>query len=165
MSRLNFDSTGIDPMKQFEPIPPDEYTLAVTESDIRTSSKTGNEYLSLTLAVVEDGPFKNRKIFDIVMMKHPDAEVVEMGKKKLAAICRAVGKPRIKDSSELHNRPLRAKVGVQEAKDGYDAKNVIKAYLFDEEKKPASARQAKPARAAEAETDDVSFDDDDIPFK
>lgn len=63
---------------------------------------------------------------------------VDIANAQLSAICKAVNVLSPKDSYELHNKELTIAVGVQEAKDGFPARNKITAY------KPKSVQVAAP---------------------
>ena len=70
----------------------------------------------------------------------------------------AVGVKELEDSAELHEKECKIKVGIQEAQNGYDAKNNIKAYL-------KLGSQPTATNSAPIVLDDTQrVNQDDIPF-
>lgn len=126
----------------FTPVPPGEYLVHITDSDM-VATKTGNgHFLKLDLEILE-GDQQGRKLFDRLNIDNPNQQAVDIAQRTLNAICVAVGKLSIADSSELHNVPMVAVVKVDPAKGDYGPSNSIGTY------KPASGgvSSAKPAPA------------------
>ena len=73
-----------------------------------------------------------------------DDTTVRIGAGTLSSLCRAVDRLTPKDSSELHNRPLRIKVVVKDSPE-YGKQNEIKAY------KPRNSGPSLPSVAAQAD--------------
>lgn len=128
-----FDATQIKPFEEFEPIPAGEYLLIATASELKTSAK-GGRYYAFTFEVA-DGPYKGRKIFENFNIENDNVTAVNIAMAKLSALTNAVGKNGFNSTSELHGRPFPAKLGVQAASNGYEAKNNIKAFLWKKAKK------------------------------
>lgn len=145
----NFDATKVDPNVGFDAMPAGEYTVIITASD-RVGTKNGNgSYLKLEMQVV-NGKFQNRKLWDNLNLDNPNAQAVQIARGTLSAICRAVGVLTPKDSAELHNRPLLAKV-VVEKDPTYGEKNVVKSYKAIGATTPATApTNGSPAPVAAA---------------
>lgn len=128
MAVLNFDATTVDPATEFKPLPDGEYKVAITESELKENSKKNGTFLQCKLQVL-DGEHKGRTLFEILNLNHPNGQAVEIAKKTLSAICHATGVMQPKDSSELHNRPMVAKVAVEPRKDKPgEYSNRVKAY-------------------------------------
>jgi hypothetical protein len=125
MASLNteFTSEGHQPIA-FGPVPVADYQLMVVSSDVKATNKGDGSYASLDIVVVE-GQYEGRHIFQNVTLENPNEKAVEIGRRQLADLCRAVGKLRISDTSELHDVPFYARVGIEKGKDGYDDKNKI----------------------------------------
>jgi hypothetical protein len=133
-----FNAAEVEPAKGFEPLPSADYTVIITESEMKaTSAGTGN-YLALTIEVM-DGQYKSRKLFHNLNLDNPNAEAVRIAKAELSAICRAVKVLTPKDSVELHNIPFVVKVGIEKRKDTGDLQNRIKAFKPKEGTAPAVA--------------------------
>lgn len=144
-----FDANGIEPATTFEALPAGDYTAIIVESDYELTANakaSGNaqdgQFLKLKLQVVE-GPFQNRTLYDRLNLVNPNEQAVEIAKRTLSAICRAVGRMQPQDSSELHNIPMIVKVG-QEPYNG-SMSNKVKGYKST---KPAEEPEAPVAATA-----------------
>jgi hypothetical protein len=133
----DFDASQVEPSKPREVIPPDWYTAIIDASDVKPTKKAqeaeqyGGEgkddrLLALTFRVIE-GQYKDALIFTNLNIVNGNPQAQEIAQRDLSAICHALGKIKVRDSSELHNRPLRIKVDV-EKKEGYNPRNIVKGY-------------------------------------
>lgn len=120
-----FDASKVAP-NSFEVIPAGEYEAVITGSGMETTAAGTGKFLKLELQIL-NGQFQNRKLFDRLNLDNPNAKAVEIARGTLSAICRAVEVLTPKDSSELHNRPLRIKLVVKKSEE-YGEQNEIKAY-------------------------------------
>lgn len=127
LSNLNFDATTVQPQDSFEPIPAGWYECMIVESEMKTNKAGTGQYLQLRLDVTE-GDYANRVLFERLNLDNPNQTAVEIAQRTLSAICHATGVLQPSDSSDLHNIPLRVKVSVRPAGNGYDASNDIKGY-------------------------------------
>lgn len=132
-----FDASTIEPNTPFEPLPAGDYKAIITNSEMKPTKAGDGKYLELELTVIE-GACEGRKLFDKLNLDNPSDKAVQIAKGTLSAICRAVGKLTPKDSAELHNIPLVAKVVVEIRKDNGEAANRVKGY------KPASGGSQPP---------------------
>jgi len=140
MADLNgFDATNVEPNAGFDPIPAGKYLAAITASEMKPTKNGKGEYLELEMEVLE-GPFKGRKLWDRLTLKHPNEQTVQIARGTLSAICRAVNVLRPRDSVELHNLPLVVSVGLKKREDTGEPTNVVKGYA-----KRESAAPARPA--------------------
>lgn len=135
MANLN-DFNADDYVDNYEPLPAGEYPVIISASEMKTSKK-GDQYLALTVDVV-DGAFKGRKVFANLNIHNSNEDAKKIAKVALADICRAVGVLHPKDSSELHNKVLVAKISIRPETESFPASNDVKRWM------PA-ARVAKPA--------------------
>ena len=69
-----------------------------------------------------------------------------IGRQQLVAWATACGKPNADDTDKLIDKPFKAAVGISKGTGGYADSNEVKAFLFEEDEKPAAA--AKPAAKA-----------------
>jgi hypothetical protein len=106
--------------RSFDVLPMGDYTLVVTASETKTTKSGNGTYLSCTMEIVE-GQHKGRKLFANFNIKNPNAEAVSIARAELAALCRAVRVPNPKDSSELHDKPFDARIGIEKRKDTGDS--------------------------------------------
>jgi len=75
------------------------------------------------------GDHRGRRLWDRFMMTHQTSEkAVEIGRTRLASLCRAVGNPAPGDSSDLHGVPVTAIVGRETRKVTGEEVNRVKAY-------------------------------------
>lgn len=150
LSNLNFDANAVQPQESFEPIPAGWYECMIVDSEMKPTKNGTGQYLQLRLDVT-DGQYANRVLFERLNLDNPNTTAVEIAQRTLSAICHATGVLQPRDSSDLHNIPLRVKVSVRPAGNGYDASNDIKGYeslggvkQASPVKQPANA-VAKPA--------------------
>jgi hypothetical protein len=132
MAILNFDSTKVE-AGEFELIPVGEYRAVVTNSEMKTTKDNpNNKYLTLTLEII-DGEFKGRKLFENLnlirdMTAQNDPKTKGLAERRLKQICQAVGKTHIKDSAELHNKPMLVDVVIEAGSGTYKDRNAIKKF-------------------------------------
>lgn len=122
-----FNAEDVEPQGSFEPIPAGWYTCMVTDSEFKPTKNGNGEYLQLRLDVIE-GEHENRVLFDRLNLNNPNQTAVEIAQRQLSAICRAVGVMTPQDSADLHDKPMKVKVGIRPAGNGYEASNEVKAY-------------------------------------
>ena len=141
LSGLGFDARQVEPNTGFDAIPAGEYDVVITKSEVKATKAGTGQYVELTLQVL-GGQFQNRQLWDRLNLWNPSEKAVAIAKGTLSAICRAVGVPSPNDTVELHNKPLRVRVAVeQDPQRG--ASNVIKAYK--ERHAQAASQQVGPA--------------------
>jgi hypothetical protein len=143
MANLNgFDASTIEPSQDFEPIPAGKYLAVITESEMKpTKSGTGN-YLQLSFKVL-DGQYKDRLVWARLNLENPNATAVQIARRELADICRAVGVTKPADSVDLHNIPLVITVRMKKRDDTGDFTNEVRGYA----KREAAAGEAPPQAA------------------
>ena len=122
-----FDASQIEPLVGFEPIPAGQYEAVITESDMKPTKAGNGKYLELRFQVIE-GEFKGRRLWARLNLDNPNKTAVEIAKRELSAICRAVGVLEPRDSSALHDRPLLVTVTCQPRKDNGEMANEIKRF-------------------------------------
>ena len=121
----NFDAST-EATSSFDVLPAGEYDAIICGSELKSTKDGKGKYLNLELQVL-NGPCQNRKIFDKLNLINNNPMAVQIARGTLSSICRAIGVMTPKDSSELHNKPLRIKVTVKNDEE-YGEKNNIKAY-------------------------------------
>ena len=127
LSAYNFNAEEIEPSSSFDPIPAGWYKAIISNSEMKATRDGYGEYLSLTLQVIE-GQYENRLVFARLNLKNANDKAVDIARKDLAAICRAVGVMSPQSSEELHDIPLMIKVKVRPASGEYDASNDVGGY-------------------------------------
>jgi hypothetical protein len=144
MPEINFDANSVQPMGDFSILPVGEYLAIISASEIKPTKSGNGMYLQLVFDVM-DGEYKGRKIFDRLNIQNQNVTAQQIAQSALSSICRAVGILTPKDSEELHNRPLKIKVGIRPASGEFVESNIIKGYL------PVS-KQAESAPIAVADS-------------
>ena len=151
LSSYNFDASTIEPSNSYDPIPAGWYKAIISNSEMKPTRDGYGEYLSLTLQVIE-GQYENRLVFARLNLKNANDKAVDIARKDLAAICRAVGVMSPQSSEELHDKPLMIKVKVRPASGEYDASNDVGGYKavegtdFTPPPPPKAATPAAPAK-------------------
>ena len=150
LSGFNFNAEEVEPRTAYEPLPAGWYVAMITDSEMR-QTRSGGQMLQLRLDIVE-GDYENRVIYDRLNLIHDNPDAVEIAQRTLSSICRAVGIMQPKDSEDLHDVPLRIKLAIRPASNGYEASNNVKAYEPVKSAAPgvAKPRQAAPNQAAPA---------------
>ena len=153
LAGYNFNAESIEPNTSYEPIPAGWYTAIISSSEMKATRDGYGEYLSLTLQVIE-GQYENRLVFARLNLKNANDKAVDIARKDLAAICRAVGVMSPQASEELHDIPLMIKVKVRPASGEYEASNDIGGYKAVEGANltPAPKAASKPQTPPPAAT-------------
>lgn len=139
-----FDAAQIEPTGSYDPIPAGWYRVVFTDAEEKPTKAQTGSYLQLSVEVIE-GEHQGRKLVERLNLNNPNQTAVEIAQRTLSAICRAIGVMTPRDSSDLLNKPLMAKVAVKPAQGDYSASNEIKGY-----EAPSSAGVASGAPAAPA---------------
>lgn len=140
---MGFDANTVEPNAVFEALPAGDYVVAIVGSELEKTKAGTGDRLELKLQIL-DGTFRGRVLFDGLNVRNPSAQAQQIAQATLSAICRAVGVMTPKDSAELHNKPMIAKV-VQDKYQG-ELKNKVKGYKPVTGQQPAF--QAAPATAS-----------------
>jgi hypothetical protein len=138
-----FDASQVPEQQEFTALPEGQYVMIATNSEWKATKKGTGEYLQFVFEVL-DGPFKGRKAWARLNLKNPNQTAVDIAQRELGALCRAVGIIKPSNSSELHNKPFLATVGI-EVDDRNREGNSIKKY-----EPVAQAQAAAPAAATSA---------------
>lgn len=125
MTQFAFSTQGIDTENRFEALPPGEYTVMVTESEIKTTQSGAGRYISLAFEVQAPDAFRGRKLWDNMNIENPSIKAVEIAKRQLAQLVKACGMEDIQDTTQLHHIPVIAIVKIDK---GDNTRNQIKGY-------------------------------------
>lgn len=153
----------------YTPVPAGDYVVQVEASDIKDAKKVGNRFIELTLLIME-GPEAGRKLTDRINLWNDNTKAVEIAQRSLNALCAAVGKLSVGDTTELHGIAVIATVKVDEGKPYQDREtgemkqgspqNSIRTY------KPLSAGvAAAPAASTPAVTGAAPASGGGLPWK
>jgi hypothetical protein len=127
MASLSFNANDVKPTASFDPIPAGKYLAAIVESTTKPTKNGAGEYLEIVLEVLE-GPYKGRRLWERLTLKHPNDVVVRIASANLSAICHAVAVMTLRDSHELHDIPMTITVALRKREDNGEMVNVVKGY-------------------------------------
>lgn len=121
-----FDASAVPPSdRNFDNIPSGNYEAQIVESEVVPTKAGTGKMLKLTWEIIT-GQFANRKVFQQINIENQSAQAQAIGQRQLADICEAAGTGVIRDSEELHFKPVLVRVGVDKPNEGYEPKNEIK---------------------------------------
>jgi hypothetical protein len=108
----------------FDPIPVGWYDAQITGAEIKATKNGNGQYIAVQYTIL--GPeYQGRIIFANLNIRNKNPKAQEIGVAGLGALLSAIGLPKADDTSQLIGGTLQIKVKVQEAKDGYDARNDV----------------------------------------
>lgn len=149
MVQIDFDANAYEPDVGFEALPAGQYVAHITNSDKR-NAKTGNGWYIWLEFEIREGPAAGRKVWMNLNLGNTNPEAVRIANAQFSALCRAVGKMRVADTSELHMLPVEIKLTKREARDGYDASNEVRGFRAVDHVAGAAASPAPAAPPAAA---------------
>ena len=127
MVEIDFNAENYEPSTGFEPLPAGYHICHITNSDKRDAKSGSGWYLWFEFEVRE-GKYAGRKVFWNCNMGNNNAEAVRIANAQFSALCRAVGKMRPRDTSELHMLPVEIKVTVRKETEQFPASNEIRGF-------------------------------------
>ncbi len=136
------DPNTIAPQDDFSPVPPGTYPMLIESAEIKQTKKGDGHYINLAMTVL-DGQQKGRKLFDRIMIQHPNAECLAIGMKAFGAIGRAIGAAELTDTSQLLNQVVAIRVRVT-TDEKYGAQNEVQKYLPPSEAQPQTGDAGLP---------------------
>lgn len=133
-------NTSDAPENEFAPLPEGNYMLQAIESSIGPNSNGTGTILKITYEVLDEGPYKNRRVWDNLNVQHENATAQGIAQRALASLCEALGFGQIDDTDQLHFKPFVAQIATQVGKGTFPDKSVIKKYLKADGTMPDSKR-------------------------
>ncbi len=127
MASLNFNAHDIKPTASLDPIPAGKYLAAIVESTTKPTKNGTGEYLEIVLEILE-GPYKGRRLWERLTLKHHNDVVVRIASATLSAICHAVAVMTLRDSHELHDIPMTITVALRKRDDNGEMVNAVKSF-------------------------------------
>ena len=128
-----------------EPLPAGDYLVTITESDIDTKEDRSQQ-VKVTMEVVSPEHYAGRKAWANFTLEHSNPKAVEVGRRILGNLCRAIGILQPRETEELHDIPFFTRLVVTTWDDG-SLHNEAKAYWSTSSQAPP---QPKPKRQAPA---------------
>ncbi|WP_158673326.1 DUF669 domain-containing protein [Bosea sp. FBZP-16] len=128
-----------EPSSGYQPLPAGEYALEIVESDYDVNAR-GNGMVLKCKAQIVGGAYDCRPFYINYNLEHEDDQTQEIGQRDFAGLRRATGVLSPSDTSELHFKTFRVKIGRKVRKSTGELENVIKQYLFGDEPDPEPHR-------------------------
>jgi len=156
-----FDANKVDPNTAYDLLEANWYPAQLEKSEMKATKAGDGSYLSLMFKIVE-GKAKGRTVFTNLNLDNPNPVAVEIAERNFSALCHATGVLVVKDTKQLHGKPLAIKVGITPAQGKYDASNDIKGYRSLEEA-PDFVKEDDEETTEETEETTNTDTDDDMP--
>lgn len=152
MALLNFNAADVPAAKPFEPIPAGWYDAKITASEIKPTKDGSGKRLNLTFEII-GGDYNNRKVFEGLNIQNTSDKAQQIAQEQLSAICHSISVIQLKNTDQLHGKPMRIKVKVrpEDKVGGYEARNEISGYEPLGGKNGGGTGAAAPQRAAAAQ--------------
>lgn len=148
--------------REFDTPPEGEYEVIITEIELKDTKKGNGKGIPLTLTIVGDSPYANRKFWEYWLYEHPSETAQNIGRQMLKRVCLAVGKPEIENLEELCYLPF--KVYLKVKKEEWDGemreKNFISRVVDTDNPPPQPVQRVIPKGDLEPDVPQ----DDDLPF-
>ncbi len=146
MAEIAFDATTVPPQQEFDLLPAGKYLAQIIDSDVSMNSKGTGQVLKLTFEVLE-GEYANRRLWARLNITHENADAERIGRAQLSALCHAIGVTQLKDTVDLHDKPVVVTVKIRKDKTGqYPDSNDVAG--FSSVSAASAATFAKPATPA-----------------
>lgn len=113
MAELAFNPQEYTPLDEIIVIPAGEYIAEVFASKMQENKKQTGWMLILNWRVI-DGEHKGAEVSQFVNLMNASAEAQAIAQRMLSTICKACGVDFLQDSEQLHEKPCRIKVKLQE---------------------------------------------------
>jgi hypothetical protein len=127
MARIDFDSSQVPDRPSQSLLPAGDYQAILRNSELRDTRAMDGQYWEFVFQVI-DGPRKGATITDRLNWMNRNETAVQIGRWKMAQICKAVGKPAIQDTRELENLPLIISVVQRKQRDSDRVNNEVTGY-------------------------------------
>jgi len=120
-----FGEGGFDPNKvKSSLLPAGVYRMRISRAETR-ASKAGPYMLALTLTVAEPSEYEGKRHYENLNLQHASAQVREIAKQQLKAICLACGITQARSPSDLIDNECVATIIIKPDKTG-ELRNVVK---------------------------------------
>lgn len=124
---VDFDTGAVEPREAIEAIPDGDYNCLVEKIAIKPTKDGEGRRCEVRLRVV-DGAHSKRVVFDGINIVNRSEKAQLIGRQQLAELLEACGKKGERDLATLVQCEVIARVRTQPAQDGYEARNVVRAY-------------------------------------
>ena len=121
-----FGDGGFDTSKvKSNLLPAGVYRMRISKAETR-ASKAGPNMLALTLTVAEPSEYEGKRHYENLNLQHASAQVREIAKQQLKAICLACGITQARSPSDLIDRECVATISIKPDNAGELRNNVKK---------------------------------------
>lgn len=130
--------------------------IAADVIDISEAMETASGGLrcQLTFEIVEAGPYTGRKVWHNLNLENANPKATQISKDHMLDMADAVGERLVVQSAAqapaamnvLTNKTMEVKIAVEKGKNGYEDRNVIKAFRKAKDSRAPSAAPAKSWR-------------------
>lgn len=160
-----FNPKGVDTSSKggdgdFELLPNGVYDVSIIETDYKQTNRGDGHYIALTFEV--QGPtHEGRRVWANLNVDNPNPKAVEIAERDLAKILNATGfEGDMEDTNDILGAVLRVKLGKEEGKGEYKARNKVINYEAPSLEEVERNKSLFARRGAAAPTSDY----DEIPF-
>lgn len=150
MAKITFNIAEAGELNDSAPeiLPVGDYTMQITQSDLRDTKAGDGQYIWLELEIL--GPkYVGRRYWERVNLFNKNETAVRIAKKTLGSICKAVGVAEFQDTEQLHFKPMKVVVKHKENKQGV-LETRADYYPLNAQLQQAAAPASAPAPAAPA---------------
>ena len=124
---------------EYEPLPPGTYDAVIEEAGLKSTKSGTGKYVNLKLRI------DKRVVFDRLNILNANAQAQQIGRRQLAKLCLAIGKPTLRDSSEMVGYSVRVRLAIEDKDNGRE--NLVKEYKAVDGAAPATPPSAPKAAA------------------
>jgi hypothetical protein len=145
LTPLNYNPENVEDLGDgFKVIPPGTYNVIIVESDVADTKAGTGKILKLKYQII-DGANVGDTIADNINIINPSEVAQKIGQSQLKNICDAIGhKGLLKDSTQLHGKPLAVKVVIEDFTSNTTGK-VLQSNKVEKRMPKQSASSAAPA--------------------
>lgn len=141
---FEFDPSTVEGNK-YGLLPVGEYIAEVTNSDYKVTKNGLGKYIELEFTIL-DGEYAGRKFWDRLNVINDNKQAQEIANATLKDILTAIGHAgNLRDTSHLHNRPLKMKISITTRKGSGEEQNSARYSGIN--KSAPTARAAAPTAA------------------
>jgi len=149
------EAVGEDGGGSYDPLPPGMYHAVIESAEVVTT-KAGNGKMIKTVLSITGPTHAGRKVFDQMVVLHPNETAMGIGQKRFAALCMAAGYPTRPTLGQLGLRPVRVRLGIEKSEQYGDRNKVLE---FQ-----AAGVMVGGASSPPLDLGPEGFDDSDVPF-
>lgn len=144
-----FDPTQVEARASNDLIPAGDYVMQIIDSALKPTKHSTGHYIELVFKVME-GPHEGRQFWERCNIDNPSDTAVKIAYQTMKEICDAVGVAALKDTEQLHLKPMKVKMSVRARKNEPGVMENKASYSPLDGSAPLVSSAAKVAPAAAA---------------